>query len=370
MSAESFKGKYFRTAYGDIKASKGWFGKVCLLGLISFIPIFGQMTMYGYAYEWAHKAAWGVDEPMPRKIYGRPDSKMLRWGWFALVIAVVFMLIPSIISSIGGALGSAGMATGFYTATGRYMLVSPGNALLSGLGWLIDIVSLVLSIFACVFIWVATIRMTMYDRLGTGFQFGKIWAMVKQDFSGLMRIFGMLLIFECVGGIIMFLVVMGVLVAVLGAAVAPLMMMLDGGMYSDASVGMYVVSVILMMLPVFIAIAYVALVFEAFVQLLVARAVGYWARQFDVASWGTKDDPLPEMNPNANAQPQPPVAPQPEAPAASQEPAQAAAPASAEVEVAEVVIENAEDDVVAAEVEVIEEAGPVEGNSSTGSKDE
>ena len=44
MDQTNYSGKYFRTSYGDIKSSKGWFGKICLLGLISFIPIFGQMT--------------------------------------------------------------------------------------------------------------------------------------------------------------------------------------------------------------------------------------------------------------------------------------------------------------------------------------
>ena len=119
MEQTNYSGRYFRTCYDDIKSSKGWFGKICLLGLIEFIPIFGQMTVYGYCWEWAHKAAWGVDSPMPKKIYGRPGSKMLRWGWFALVIAFVVAILPSIVMSIGGWLSSLGAETGIYTATGR-----------------------------------------------------------------------------------------------------------------------------------------------------------------------------------------------------------------------------------------------------------
>lgn len=75
MEQTNYSGRYFRTCYDDIKSSKGWFGKICLLGLIEFIPIFGQMTVYGYCWEWAHKAAWGVDSPMPKKIYGRPAAR-------------------------------------------------------------------------------------------------------------------------------------------------------------------------------------------------------------------------------------------------------------------------------------------------------
>ena len=47
MEQTNYSGRYFRTCYDDIKSSKGWFGKICLLGLIEFIPIFGQMTVYG-----------------------------------------------------------------------------------------------------------------------------------------------------------------------------------------------------------------------------------------------------------------------------------------------------------------------------------
>ena len=36
--------QYFKSAWGDIKNSPGWFGKLCLLALINFIPIFGQIV--------------------------------------------------------------------------------------------------------------------------------------------------------------------------------------------------------------------------------------------------------------------------------------------------------------------------------------
>lgn len=222
MEQTNYSGRYFRTCYDDIKSSKGWFGKICLLGLIEFIPIFGQMTVYGYCWEWAHKAAWGVDSPMPKKIYGRPGSKMLRWGWFALVIAFVVAILPSIVMSIGGWLSSLGAETGIYTATGRYMVVNPGNILYAGLGWILYVVGLVLLVFASVITWVGVIRMTMYDRLGAGFQFAKVWAMIKRDFGGIMRIFGMMLLFEVIGAIIIGIITLIVLSIVLGATLTPL----------------------------------------------------------------------------------------------------------------------------------------------------
>lgn len=292
MDQTNYSGKYFRTSYGDIKSSKGWFGKICLLGLISFIPIFGQMTLYGYAYEWAHKAAWGVNTPMPKKIYGRPGSKMLRWGWFALVIAVVFTIVPSIIMSIGSWASGAGMETGIYTATGRYMVVTPGNFALTGLGWVINVAGIVLTVFACLFMWAGIMRMTMYDRLGPGFQFGKLWAMIKQDFGGIMRIFGMMLLFSLVGGFIIGIVTLIIVVLILGTTIAPIILMAQNG-YSDSAMVGYVLTLIVTLFPLLLIMSYVAFVYNAFVELLVARALGYWMRQFNVAAWGTKDDPLP-----------------------------------------------------------------------------
>lgn len=294
MEQTSYSGRYFRTSFGDIKSSQGWFGKICLLGLISLIPVFGQMTVYGYAYEWAHKAAWGMDSPMPRKIYGRPGSKMLRWGWFVLVIGIVFSLAPGIVMSIGGSLSSAGAETGFYTATGRYMMVSPGNIALGGLGWVASVIGLVLTVFAMLMAWAGTMRMTVYDRLGAGFQFGKLWAMVRQDFGGLMRIFGMALLFGIIGAVVIgFIMVIAVMI-ILGATIAPLIFVIEnGGYYTDSALIGYILTLVATMLPLILVVSYIGLVYNAFIQLLVARALGYWMRQFDVANWGTQNDPLP-----------------------------------------------------------------------------
>lgn len=310
MDKTNYSGKYFRTSYGDIKGSKGWFGKICLLGLIEFIPIFGQMTVYGYAWEWAHKAAWGVDTPMPKKIYSRPGSKMLRWGWFALVIAFLIALISGIVMSIGSWFSSMGMETGIYTATGRYMVVSPGNFGFAALGWVVNVIGIVLAVFACVISWVGTIRMTMYDRLGTGLQIGKIWAMIKQDFGGIMRIFGMVILFEIIGGIIIGIIVAIILALVLGATLTPLILMASSGGYPDSAIVGYLVTLVMTMLPLLLLISYVWFVYSVFVQLLLARAVGYWTRQFNVAAWGTKDDPLPfEVAGGQPDAPHPPHAP-------------------------------------------------------------
>lgn len=361
MSANAFDGRYFRTSWGDIKGSKGWFGKICLLGLISFIPVFGSMTLNGYAYEWAHKAAWGIDGPMPKKIYGRAGSKMLRWGWFALVIAFVLSLVPGIVSSIGSGLSAAGAEQGFYTATGHYMMASQGNAFYAGLGWLIGVAAIVLYVFATLFTWAGTMRMTMYDRLATGFQLGKVWDMIRRDFGGIMRIFGMALLFGVIGAVIAACVIFFVVMIGVSMVVAPMAMMYSGGMYYyDDSIVMYLIGLFMMLLPLFLILGYIALVYCSFVDLLVVRALGYWTRQFNVAAWGTKDDPLPAAAiSSADGSPQPPVTPSPSsasttpAPPTGEPVIEADAPVVTE-EVAEIVVTDTEGEAVAAEVDEVE----------------
>ena len=44
---------YFKSAWGDIKHTPGWLGKMAKLALLNLIPIFGQIVTMGYLYGWA-----------------------------------------------------------------------------------------------------------------------------------------------------------------------------------------------------------------------------------------------------------------------------------------------------------------------------
>ena len=71
---------YFKAAWNDIKQSEGWLGKMFLLGLLSLIPIFGQVVLLGYAYGWLRDIAWGVETPLPPRIFGNEDGQLYRRG--------------------------------------------------------------------------------------------------------------------------------------------------------------------------------------------------------------------------------------------------------------------------------------------------
>ena len=103
--------RYFDAAWNDIKNSPGWFGKLCLLALVNFIPIFGQMVTFGYLFGWAREISWGAHRPMPASLFSNEDGKFWRRGWFVFVLSIVLMIIPIIIMSIGQGMQLSGISS-------------------------------------------------------------------------------------------------------------------------------------------------------------------------------------------------------------------------------------------------------------------
>ncbi len=101
---------YFNAAWQDIKNTPGWFGKLILLSLLSFVPIFGWLVVLGYLYGWARDIAWDVHGPMPKRIFGNEDGKLYSRGFFAMVIGFVFMLAPWVLEAVWGGVMGLGTA--------------------------------------------------------------------------------------------------------------------------------------------------------------------------------------------------------------------------------------------------------------------
>ena len=281
--------KYYQTAWNDIKNSPGWFGKLCLLALLNFIPIFGQIVTYGYLYGWAREMAWGTHRPMPASIFANDDGKFWRRGWFLFVIAFVFGLIPSIIMAVGQGMQGTSMETlaSLYSNThSTAPVVAGGAAATAGIGSLIALIGAILSLLVCLFVWIASMRTAIYDRLSAGFQFGKIWSMFRYDTKGIFKIFGMNLIVS--------LIISAIGVIVLGIALAIMIgvgVSLSSGSHETASIA--AMSLIGIMSLVVLVIAYFIVVGALYVEALVARALGYWTMQFEVPKWRGQDDPMP-----------------------------------------------------------------------------
>lgn len=102
---------YFSAAWNDVKSSQGWLGKMFLLGLIAFIPVFGPVVLLGYAFGWARDIAWGVHMPMPARIFGNEDGLLYRRGLIVLAICVVCcVVIPGALEGCWDALAGRGLS--------------------------------------------------------------------------------------------------------------------------------------------------------------------------------------------------------------------------------------------------------------------
>lgn len=317
--------QYFKSAWGDIKNSPGWFGKLCLLALVNFIPIFGQIVTFGYLYGWAREIAWGTHEPMPTRIFANEDGKLYRRGWFILVLVFVAALVPSIVMQIGTGMQGAGV---WGVANNAHAV---GSSIMSGLGLLVYLVGLVGALLLSVLAWIGSMRISIYDRLSAGFQLGKIWKMFRHDTGGAMRIFGMDLLVGFIIGIILSVIAFFVVFIVVFAGIAGL----AASGYSVSSLEHLSTAQATALLLRFIAsagvvglvgmllLAFITYLGEMFVMLLVARAMGYWTMQFEVPKWRGQDDPMPfeTAPPAVNVPPAYPVTPvAPAAPASAQAP--------------------------------------------------
>lgn len=295
--------QYYKAAWGDLRNSPGWFGKLCLLALLNLVPVFGQIVTYGYLYGWAREIAWGTHEPMPAKIFQNDDGKFWRRGWFVFVLALVFAFVPQLIMMCGDALQNAGIGGYRYSSLNGYSVSNPAlysiGSVVALLAWLLAIVCNVLS-------WIGSMRVSLYDRLSAGFQLGKIWKMARHDANGLLRIFGMSLLVSLIISLVLTVIITVLVLIVVFVGVAGLV----GAGYSVESlqsmsdiqmmhvVAQFFVSAGVIGIIALVAIVFFMLVAVVFVDALVIRAMGYWTMQFDVARWGGQDEPLPFENAN------------------------------------------------------------------------
>lgn len=287
---------YFRTAWNDIKNSPKWFSKMLIMALLMFVPILGPIVIAGYFYGWARDIAWGVHAPLPSRIFGNEDGRLYSRGFFVYVITFVFGLIPGILQTV--LLIVFGVGTGSLIGGGSY----GGFALFSViLGLIYGVVSFAVYFAVIFFSWVGGMRMSVYGRLSAGFQFGKIWAMIRKDFWGLLRIFAMMLICGLVVGLVVGLVMSLAIIIPLTVGIAGT----GGNLHADSLSGGVIAWIIALggiAVLLLLVVGYITGVCSVIIQALVVRALGYWTRQFDVPAWRGQDDPMPFQ-----LQQQPPV---------------------------------------------------------------
>ncbi|MCL1797985.1 MAG: DUF4013 domain-containing protein [Eggerthellaceae bacterium] len=272
--------EYFKTAFNDIKSTPYWIGKLCLLTLVSFIPIFGTIVVGGYLYGWARDVAWGINAPMPKQIFGNEDGKLYERGFYILLLSWVLSFIPLMIYYALIVIPSLGLS-----AADPYAIDTGALAAVSIFSLLINLVYIAVTIFVSFFIWVGSMRISIYGQLSPGFQLKKIWAMIRKDPKGIFKILGMsILIGFIIGFIATIIVVIGIVL------VAAAMGLTLAGIGADPG---YVVGYFLGMIVFLLVFMFPIMVLAMWLQALVARALGYWTWQFNVPLWRGKDDPMP-----------------------------------------------------------------------------
>ncbi len=294
-------GGYYANAWHDISTSKGWFKTILLLALLQFVPVFGQIVLYGYAYGWAREAAWNVRRPMPEHIFQGKDDHFYKRGWFVLLIAFLFNIIPTLLQNWGesltGAFGSG------YNYSPAYGIHGPGSYSVSpageAFGSIIVIAAFVLLVFAILLSWVGQMRSSIYGKLAPGLQLRTLWRMFRHEPGGLWRIFGMSLLIDLIVFIVAMVLVLPIILMASVAGVFAAGGMMAGSVHAGMGLGMIFVAAI----PLGLLWLYAVVALSVFAELVVARALGFWTAQFDVPGWGRKDDPLPfERGPQASGQ--------------------------------------------------------------------
>ena len=265
--------RYFSRAWALMTMERGWIKVVLVMMVALLVPVVGLLGVVGYAAEWGRLIAWGTNSA-PKRHDVRVGG-CIASGWRIFVVALVWVLCMSI---IGGVLTAVPLLGG-----------------LLGLAWT------VFTFFLYMVLLVANLRTTIYQRIRAGLRIKTIWQMAMRDTSGLMRILGMLLLCSLVLGAVLTVVAIASLASVLPAVIYWMGYFYDfSAIMSYEMRGMLAVRMVLDVLaalgPGLLVMVLVCAFVGSVTWLLAFSAMGLWMRQFDVASWGREEDPVPGLD--------------------------------------------------------------------------
>ena len=275
--------RYFYDSWHDITSSPGWFVIMLKLALVSLIPVFGAIVVYGYLYTWARERAWGINQPMPRRIFENKDGKLYSRGGLIFIISLIVAAITSFILNVD-MLASV-------TRISQMLAYSPQslsdpNVLFNMLPLYLvphsSLFGMVVSVILTIVGWIMSMRVAIYDSFNAGFRLDKVWKMLTHNILGILKVWLMSIIVTVVVTIVG-LVIAGLIVIIPMAACFAM---------SGATVNA-AVAAILLIIPLLLLAVYVAMVLSSIETALVIRALGYWTETFNVPEWGSYADPLP-----------------------------------------------------------------------------
>ena len=175
---------YAKRAWALLTQQKGWIKPVLVLSAANFVPIVGPIGASGYALEWARLNAWGVDAAPKQKNVKVGD--LIASGFRALVVVLGWGLCLGLVMGI--LQGIAGVIPGIV-----------GGVIQAIVGLALFVVQMLYGPA----IVVATIRTSIYEKIGAGYRVDRILDMIRRDMSGFMH----LVLIQLVAGVVMTIVV-------------------------------------------------------------------------------------------------------------------------------------------------------------------
>ena len=250
---------YFKRAWDDVTKEPGWFKTILILTLITLIPVVGQMILFGFLFNWAKEAAWGISKPLPKQIGD--------WGALLKPGAIIWVVF-----TVGG------MALS---------LVVSALSVIPILGSVFAIIGLVVTAFGYMILAVMAMRCSIYDSFDPALQFSQAWDMVNRELSGLIRVALIMVVFSAI---------VSVIAMIFAGACAGLMVIFAPG-FMDASTTEQLLQMLAPTIP-FISIGSIVMVLICgFIGTLgyavTIRALGFWTAQFEPAKWGPSTMPIP-----------------------------------------------------------------------------
>jgi hypothetical protein len=239
---------------------------IILLALLQIIPIFGQIVLAGVAYRWANEAAWGMEKPLPTE-FG-DWGKLLRSGFIVFVAELVIGLVGGIVSGILGIIPILG-----------------------------SLASMAISLLMMVLSPICGLRGVLYDSYSAPFEVKNIFEMMKRDTDGLFRILGFILIMSFVYGLVAGFIFSILAVCCFGSTVfTAIMTAISSADYNSLATvisSSAFISSLLVFCVLAIIVSIILFVPSVIINLLSARATGYWFQNFKPQTWGASSDPLP-----------------------------------------------------------------------------
>ena len=264
--------KYFARSWTILKQDPHWLRQLFLLWLAGLVPIVGPLGVLGYTVEQGRLVAWGSNTS-PRQA-GITVGACIKSGWRAFLVMLGWSAL-------------CGLIEGLIEAP-----LDPYSALYS----IVSSIFTLLNVLLALFVAVASLRATIYQKIGAGYKASTIFQMISNDFVGLLRILFMVL----VGALLSALV----FTVVFALSLAPSADAITNGyyaLYNSTSLGTayneevfdYLVQMFTLMMPPMTAGFSIASFFTTAIGLLEYIALGLWIRQYNVPAWGGNDDPLP-----------------------------------------------------------------------------